>query len=98
MEGEVCAFFTLGVDAFSGGCGKEEVLKLSTLPFWRLFHFLPHPVTELLLGRWEMCLHVSPGTGAEGGRGEGALGSGGSGEDGRQPAPASAATSRDSWL
>lgn len=45
-----------------------------------------------------MCLHVLPGAEAEGGRGEGALEGGGSEEDGRQPAPAGAASSRESWL
>lgn len=47
MEGEVCAFFTLCIDAFTGRQGREKVLKLST-SLETLFHFLPHPVQELI--------------------------------------------------
>lgn len=39
QEGEVCVFLTLDIDAFPGGHGREEVLKLFMLPFWLCFTF-----------------------------------------------------------
>lgn len=49
-------FFTLGIDAFTGGHGREETFHVTFLG--TLFHCLPHPVQELLLGRWR-CVSMS---------------------------------------